>query len=262
MEYIKAQKKFGQNFLKSKEILSKIASSVEVGENDLIIEIGPGMGALTEYLSLKNSYLVCYEIDERMDVYLKKYENEKCKIIYGDFLKQDILEDIKDIPYENIYVVANIPYYITSPIISKLIEMKEKPKEIVLLVQKEFAERITAESKHKEYNAFTLYVDLEYDASLLFKVGKEHFIPSPKVDSAIIKLSRKEEIGVQNKEFYLQFIRDAFGNKRKTLRNNLKGYDWERINNILGGLGYKENVRAEEISKEDFKTLVNEYESD
>lgn len=260
MEYIKAQKKFGQNFLKSKEILSKIASSVEVGENDLIIEIGPGMGALTEYLSLKNSYLVCYEIDKRMDVYLKKYENEKCKIIYGDFLKQNILEDIKDIPYENVYVVANIPYYITSPIISKLIELEVKPKEIVLLVQKEFAQRITAESKHKEYNAFTLYVDLEYDASLLFNVGKEHFTPSPKVDSAVIKLSRKEEIGVQNKEFYLQFLRDAFENKRKTLRNNLKEYDWERINNILGVLGYKENVRAEEISKEDFKTLVNEYE--
>lgn len=260
MEYIKAQKKYGQNFLKSKEILSKIASSVEVGEKDLIIEIGPGMGALTEYLSLKNSYLVCYEIDKRMDVYLKKYENKKCKIIYGDFLKQDILEDTKDIPYENVYVVANIPYYITSPIISKLIEMKVKTKEIVLLVQKEFAQRITAESKHKEYNAFTLYVDLEYDASLLFKVGKEHFTPSPKVDSAVIKLSRKEEIGVQNKEFYLQFLRDAFENKRKTLRNNLKEYDWERINNILGVLGYKESVRAEEISKKDFKTLVNEYE--
>lgn len=262
MEYIKAQKKFGQNFLKSKEILSKIASSVEVAENDLIIEIGPGMGALTEYLVQRKCFLICYEIDKRMDVYLKKYENEKCKIIYGDFLKQNILEDIKGIPYENVYVVANIPYYITSPIISKLIEMEVKPKEIVLLVQKEFAQRITAENKHKEYNAFTLYVDLEYDASLLFKVGKEHFIPSPKVDSAVIKLSRKEEIGVQNKEFYLQFIRDAFGNKRKTLRNNLKGYDWERINNILRWLGYKESVRAEEISKEDFKTLVNEYESD
>lgn len=262
MEYIKAQKKFGQNFLKSKEILNQIASSVEVGENDLIIEIGPGMGALTEYLSLKNSYLVCYEIDKRMDVYLKKYEKEKCKIIYGDFLKQNILEDIKDIPYKNIYVVANIPYYITSPIISKLIEMEVKPKEIVLLVQKEFAERITAVSKHKEYNAFTLYVDLVYDASFLFKVGKEHFIPSPKVDSAVIKLTRKEKIGVHPKEFYLQFIRDAFENKRKTLKNNLKGYDWERINSILSKLGYKENVRAEEISKEDFKTLANEYEGD
>lgn len=260
MEYIKAQKRYGQNFLKSKEILSKIASSVEVNNNDLIIEIGPGMGALTEYLSLKNSYLVCYEIDERMEEYLKKYQNEKCKVLYGDFLKQDILEDIKVLPYENLFVIANIPYYITSPIISKLIEMEVKPKEIVLLVQKEFAERITAESKHKEYNAFTLYVDLEYDASFLFQVGRENFIPSPKVDSAVIKLTRKKENGVQNKEFYLQFIRDAFGNKRKTLRNNLKNYDWEKVQKILSELGYKESVRAEEISKEDFKTLVNEYD--
>ncbi len=261
MEYLKAQKRYGQNFLKNKEVLSKIASSVEVGENDLILEIGPGMGALTEYLFLKNSYLLCYEIDERMEEYLKNYKSEKSKIIYGDFLKQNIVEDIKGIPYENLYVVANIPYYITSPIISKLIEMEVKPKEIVLLVQKEFASRITAESKHKEYNAFTLYVDLEYDASFLFQVGREHFIPSPKVDSAVIKLTRKKELGVFNKEFYFQFIRDAFLNKRKTLRNNLKNYDWEKIKRILDGLGYKESVRAEEISKEDFKSLVNEYES-
>ena len=208
----------------------------------------------------KNANLLCYEIDERMKAYLHLFEENKCHVIYGDFLKRDILEDIKDIPYENLYVIANIPYYITSPIISKLIELEKNPKEIVLLVQKEFAERITAEEKHKEYNAFTLYVDLEYDAFLLFEVGRNNFTPSPKVDSAVIKLVRKEETEVKSKAFYLKFIRDAFQNKRKTLKNNLKTYDWERIKKILEELGYIENVRAEEISKEDFKTLANKIE--
>lgn len=261
MEYIKAEKKYGQNFLKSEDILNKIASSVKTRANDLIIEIGPGMGALTKHLLKKNTYLICYEIDERMKEYLTSFETNKSKIIYDDFLKRDILEDIKDISYENVYIIANIPYYITSPIISKLMELKAKPKEIVLLVQKEFAERITADFKHKEYNAFTLYVDLEYDASLLFEVGKNHFIPSPKVDSAVIKLTKKEESMVKNKEFYLQFIKDAFQNKRKTLKNNLKFYDWENVKKVLDELGHKENVRAEEISKEDFKELANQYES-
>ena len=258
MEFIKAQKKFGQNFLKNKEVLQKIASSVEVNENDLIIEIGPGMGALTEYLSQKNSFLLCYEIDERMKEYLEKYNTTKNKVIYGDFLKRDVLNDAKEISYKNIYVVANIPYYITSPIIAKLIDLNIK--EIVLLVQKEFAERIVADSNHKEYNAFTLFVDAEYDAKLLFYVGRNNFVPAPKVDSAVIKLTKKETSGINNKELYLKFIRDAFQNKRKTLKNNLKEYDWNKVKTILNSLNYKENVRAEEISKEDFKTLVNNYE--
>lgn len=258
MEFIKAKKKFGQNFLKNKDILQRIANSVEVNENDLIIEIGPGMGALTEYLSQKNSFLLCYEIDKRMKEYLEMYNTTKNKVIYGDFLKTDVLNDAKEISYKNIYVVANIPYYITSPILTKLIDLNIK--EIVLLVQKEFAERIVADSNHKEYNAFTLFVDAEYDEKLLFYVGRNNFVPAPKVDSAVIKLTKKETSGINNKELYLKFIRDAFQNKRKTLKNNLKEYDWNKVKTILNSLNYKENVRAEEISKEDFKTLVNNYE--
>ncbi len=260
MEYIKAKKKYGQNFLKSEEVLTNIASSVEVDKNDLILEIGPGMGALTSFLAKKDTSLFSYEIDERMKPFLKKFESEKCKIIYDDFLKRNIVDDIKEIPFQDLYVVANIPYYITSPIIVKLIEMEVKPKEIVLLVQKEFAERIVASAGHKEYNAFTLFVDMEYEAELLFLVDRNQFIPVPNVDSAVIKLTRKEKIDILNKEKYLRFVRDAFSNKRKTLKNNLKDYDWEKIKSILEKFGYKENVRAEEINKEDFKKLVNQYE--
>lgn len=259
MEYLKAKKKYGQNFLKNKEMLEKIANSISVQENDLILEIGPGMGALTSYLYDKESYLLCYEIDERMSEYLEKFNTERSCVLFGDFLKQDILKNCKIYPYQNIYVVANIPYYITSPIISKLIELEEKPKEIILLVQKEVAERITADAGSRDYNAFTLFVTYFYDAQLLFYVDRNQFVPSPNVDSAVIQLTKKEKIEVQDKDFFLRFVRDAFQNKRKTLKNNLKMYDWEKIKLILEDLGYSEYVRAEEIEKDDFYTLVNRY---
>lgn len=259
VEYIKAKKKYGQNFLKTQEILEKIAGSIAVEKDDLVIEIGPGMGALTEYLYKKDSYLLCYEIDPRMESYLEKYNTEKSQVIFDDFLKRDIKEDSKKYPFQDIYVVANIPYYITSPIISKLIELEEKPKKIVLLVQKEVAERIVADASTRDYNAFTLFISYAYEAKLLFFVDRTNFVPSPNVDSAVIQLTRKEKIEVQDKDFFLRFARNAFQNKRKTLKNNLKDYDWEKVKEILERLGYSENVRAEEIKKRDFYTLVNQY---
>ena len=259
MEFIKAQKKYGQNFLKDTEILRRIADSVFVRPDDLILEIGPGMGALTSELIKKNSYLLCYEIDERMKPYLNRFENEKCHILYGDFLQQDIAMNIKDIPYKNLYVVANIPYYITSPILTKLMELEIPIQKIVLLVQKEFGMRLCAEENHKDYNAFTLYVNMKYDASILFEVGKKSFEPVPKVDSVVIELVRNEKKEILDKKFYLQFIKDAFQNKRKTLKNNMKHYDFNKIFSILNQFGYKENVRAEEIKKEDFIKLANLY---
>jgi 16S rRNA (adenine1518-N6/adenine1519-N6)-dimethyltransferase len=257
---IEAKKKYGQNFLKNKNVLENIADSVNVGTNDLIIEIGPGMGALTEYLALKGSYLICYEIDERMIPYLEKYNNSKTKIIYGDFLKRDIELDIKKYDFDTIYVIANIPYYITSPILTKLIESNINFKEIVLLVQKEFAERLTAKYNNKDYNALTLYVDYKYNANLLFNVSRKDFVPSPNVDSAVIKLTLKDNIDIADKDFYFKFIKDAFTNKRKTLKNNLKNYDWNKISYLLSKLGLDENVRAEQISPENFSYIVNNYQ--
>ena len=260
VEYVKAKKKYGQNFLKNKEILENIANSISVQENDLIVEIGPGMGALTEYLYKKDCYLLCYEIDPRMKNYLENYNTKRSQVVFDDFLNRNVFEDVKRFSYHSLYVVANIPYYITSPIISKLIELEEKPKEIVLLVQKEVAERITADASTRDYNAFTLFISYLYEAKLLFYVDRNQFVPSPNVDSAVIQLIRKEKIEVQDKDFFLRFVRDAFQNKRKTLKNNLKEYDWKKIKHILEDLGYSENVRAEEIKKCDFYCLVNQYE--
>lgn len=259
MEYVSAKKRLGQNFLTNEEILKDIASSTSISDADMLIEIGPGMGALTKYLVTFNSYFVAYEIDLRMKPYLEKFEGAKSKVFYGDFLKRDVGKDIQGFSYQDLYVIANIPYYITSPILSKLISLEEKPKEIVLLVQKEFGERIVACENQKEYNAFTLFVDLEYEASILFFVNRNHFVPAPNVDSVVIKLVRKDVCVVEDREFYLKFVGDAFRSKRKTLKNNMKMYDFLKIKEILSELGYKENVRAEEISKEDFKVLVNRY---
>jgi len=254
--HIPAKKSLGQNFLKDEQILQKIASIISVKPSDLILEIGPGKGALTKYLIEKNCYYKAYEIDERMKPILTTYSNH---IIYKDFLKSNLKEDFKDISFDCFYVIANIPYYITSPIISKLIELEEKPKEIILLVQKEVAQRITADAGSRDYNAFTLFVTYFYDAQLLFYVDRNQFVPSPNVDSAVIQLTKKEKIEVQDKDFFLRFVRDAFQNKRKTLKNNLKEYNWEKMKLILEDLGYSEYVRAEEIEKDDFYTLVNRY---
>lgn len=258
MEYVKAKKKYGQNFLKDEQILKKIASAISIKEKDLVIEIGPGMGALTKHLFSKGSFLLCYEIDSSLKEYLDKYQTERSVVIYDDFLSRDILSDSKAFSYHNVYVVANIPYYITSPILVKILKLSLF-SEIVLLVQKEVAERIVATSHTKEYNSFSLFIDYYYDASLVCNVSKSCFIPSPKVDSAVVHLVKKTYVPVTNKEFYFSFIKDAFKNKRKTLKNNLTNYDWSKIQKILFSLGYVETVRAEEIEKKDFYILVEEY---
>lgn len=260
MENIKALKKYGQNFLKNKEVLKNISSLVDVSENDLIIEIGPGKGALTEFLVQKKCYLLCYEIDERMKDILNKYNSSRVHIVYDDFMKRDILKDISLFPYERLFVVANIPYYITSPILLKLLHFSIPFQKIILLVQKEFAERLAAIPGQKEYNALTLYVDYHYDAAIKYIVPNTDFVPVPKVNSAVIELALKERYDIQNKDGYFLFIKEAFQNKRKTLKNNLKNYDWLILCSILKDLGYGENVRAEEISKEDFVCLWERLE--
>ena len=155
---IKAKKSLGQNFLEDEEILKKIANSIETNSDDLIIEIGPGKGALTKYLQAKNSYLLCYEIDTRLKDILNTYQNNKTKIIYQDFLQADISKDAKYYNYNNIYIIANIPYYITTPIIKKAIEIPNL-KSMSLLVQKEVANRLTATKKSKDYSSLTVFLN-------------------------------------------------------------------------------------------------------
>ena len=259
MDYmeIKAKKSLGQNFLQDENILKNIANSITTKTNDLIIEIGPGKGALTKYLKDKNSFLICYEIDERMKEILKKLENKKTKIIFNDFLQADIINDSQEFAYENIYIIANIPYYITTPIIKKVIK-QEKLKSMTLLVQKEVAERLSAKPGSKSYGSLTVYLNYYFNINYLFNVSKYAFNPIPKVESAVVNFERiKNKISVKNEELFFKLINDSFKMKRKTLKNNLKEYNWTKIKTILEKRNLNESVRAEELSIEIFVEIAN-----
>lgn len=254
---VKAKKSLGQNFLKDETILTKIANSITTSSEDLIIEIGPGTGALTKHLSKKESFLICYEIDTRMTNILKKYENNKTKIIYKDFLKTDILEDIKGLIYNNIYVIANIPYYITTPIIKKVIELPNL-ESMSLLVQKEVGKRICSKPGNKTYGSLTVYLSYYFELEYLFDVANTCFEPIPKVDSAVINFKRRKEMPyVKNEKIFLKLIENSFKLKRKTLKNNLKTYNWNKIKEVLVKHNLPENIRAEEISLEIFIAIAN-----
>ena len=259
MDYmeIKAKKSLGQNFLQDENILKNIANSITTKTNDLIIEIGPGKGALTKYLKEKNSFLICYEIDERMKEILKKLEDNKTKIIFNDFLQADIINDSQEFAYENIYIIANIPYYITTPIIKKIIK-EEKLKSMTLLIQKEVAERLSAKPGSKSYGSLTVYLNYYFNINYLFNVSKYAFNPIPKVESAVVNFERiKNKISVKNEELFFKLINDSFKMKRKTLKNNLKEYNWTKIKTILEKRNLNESVRAEELSIEIFVEIAN-----
>ena len=251
MNDLKAKKSLGQNFLKDDNVLNKIASSIETCD-DLIIEIGPGMGSLTKKLVNKDSYVIAYEVDERTKEYLLPLENDKTKIIYKDFLTTDLSDDIKDIKYNNIYIMANIPYYITTPIIEHIIESKIDVKKMVLLVQKEVAERFSAKPKSKDYGSLTVYLNYYFEVEKLFNVKSTCFVPAPKVDSAVVKFTKKDNNYNIDDIKFLKFIKECFSMKRKTLKNNLKDYDFAKVKEVLIENGYTENARAEEISLETF----------
>lgn len=254
---MKAKKSLGQNFLIDRNIISKIGESIDANSNDLIIEIGPGMGALTHELQKKNANLICYEIDKDMIPYLNKLLNEKTKIIYEDIMRANIEEDIKNINYINLYIVGNLPYYITTPIIKYLISKSLNVKEMVFMVQEEVANRFTAEPKSKDYGSITLYLKYFYDVKKLFKVSKKCFNPIPKVESAIISFQKRENKPDVIEDKYFKLIEDSFKMKRKTLRNNLSNYDYEKIKTVLDKYNLPDSVRAEEIEEKVFIDIAN-----
>lgn len=254
---LKAKKSLGQNFLQDVNILKKIADSIITKESDLIIEIGPGTGALTKYLKEKKSYLICYEIDQRLKKILAKYNDDKTKVIFKDFLQSDILKDSSNFYYKNIYIIANIPYYITTPIIKHIINLNNL-KSMTLLVQKEVAERFSAKPGSKAYGSLTVYLNYYFNINYLFDVSKFAFNPVPKVESAVINFERKDKkIELKSENFFFKLINDAFKMKRKTLKNNLINYDWSKIKNYLKKNNLEENIRAEELSLENFIDIAN-----
>jgi len=255
---INFKKKFGQNFLKDKNLLKSIVSDAGVTSEDCVIEIGAGAGALTEHLVEEAKRVLSFEIDQELKVELdKKFEGkDNIEIIYEDFLNIN-----EEFLYEkigtNFKVVANLPYYITTPIITKLFSMKYKPSVIVVMVQKEVGERIIATPKQGDYGFFSVFINANAKAKITRNVNRKMFTPVPNVDSCIVRLDTLPN-GYNIKFF--NFLKNCFAMKRKTLKNNLEkayGFDKQVVENVLKELDINLSVRADSLYLADFDKIYN-----
>lgn len=255
------KKNLGQNFLQDKNIIDKIVNAPDYGDNNLVIEIGPGAGALTKELLKKVDRAILYEIDTRLEKILNKELSTfvNYELIFDDFLNRDVNKDISKYDFDNLYIVANLPYYITTPIITKIINDKIPTNEIVIMIQKEVADRFSAKPGSKEYGQITVFLNYFFDIDNVCNVSKNCFFPKPKVDSAVIKMKRKESNDyIKNFDVFNKLVKDSFRFKRKTIKNNLVGYDLDIISNILTKYGFDINTRSENIPYNVFVEIANE----
>ena len=259
MTEFRFKKKYGQNFLQNKAIIDKIARVANVESNSLVIEVGPGSGNLTIALAslYKDSNILAYEVDNSLEDVLasrlKDYDN--VKILFNDFLKADIVSDVGMYSYDSLYFVSNVPYYITTPILFKLIESDLGFERIVMMVQKEVGDRFCSKVSSKDYGALTVILNYFFDVRKEFLVDRNQFYPRPNVDSVVVSFSRKEKLErIDDKDFFMKLVHDSFQFRRKTLRNNLKKYNLELVETVLNKYGYDLNVRAEAL---DYKIFVD-----
>ena len=222
---LNAKKGFGQNFLIDDNILKKIAFSLDDKDYQAVIEVGPGLGSLTRYLVKSYPQVLCYEIDQDMiEVLNDTILEHNLTIKEGDFLKSNVEKDIKTyFGKQNVCLIANLPYYITSPILLKLLEEVPSVKDIVIMIQKEVADRFVAKPNTKDYNALSVLIQYFTNAEKLFDVSPSAFIPAPKVSSSVIHLSYKDKVSLSGDDltFFLKFNRNIFKQRRKTLVNNI-----------------------------------------
>ena len=260
-----AKKKFGQNFLTDQNILSSIVKSSNIDKDTLVIEVGPGLGSLTEHLCLNAGYVLAYEIDSELIPILKKNLSDfnNFEVINKDILEVNINEDIAlyQKGFKNVALVANLPYYITTPIVLGLLEKTDKIKSYTMMMQLEVANRICGNAKTKEYNALSIAIQYRAIAKKCFNVPRTVFIPSPNVDSAVIHLDLYKELPYKalNEELFFSFVRLAFNQRRKTFINNIsQKYDKEFALKMLNHFSIKENVRSEELTVKDF-VMLSDY---
>lgn len=248
MSNFEYKKSLGQNFLQDDNITSKIAKYSGVDKDTLVIEIGPGAGSLSKQIVPLSGYAILYEIDERLKPILDKTldEFDNYRIIFGDFLEQDIRKIADEFTFNKVYVVANLPYYITTPIITKLMN-EIYPDRIVIMVQDEVADRLTANCGGREYGMISVLLGARYSVKKLFKVSKKCFEPIPKVDSAVISLDKDNKLEDVDSIKFEKLIKSAFQFKRKNLKNNLRQYNLELIENVLKKNNYSLLNRAEDI---------------
>ena len=268
------KKKFGQNFLTSEEILEEVISKAKISKDDIILEIGPGIGTLTSKLLETGAEVISVEVDLELIKPLKDrfFMYDNFTIISADILKVDIYTEIlrilkekkKDLGNRKIKVVANIPYYITTPIIFKLLENRNIVSEIYIMVQKEVAERICAKIGTKESSSITYMVSYYTEYLWDIYVDKTKFMPNPKVDSKVIALRFREKPypEVKNEELYFEIIRSAFLHRRKTFLNSISAsnkIDKKIISSVMEELGIDLRIRAEKITDEMYADIVDKY---
>lgn len=261
------KKSLGQNFLIDTNILNRIVDHANLTENSGVIEIGPGIGALTEQLARRSRKVVAFEIDQRLlpilEETLSPYSNKK--IIHQDVLKADVAAMIKEefAGFEEIMVVANLPYYVTTPIIMKLLEEKLPIRGIVVMLQKEVAERIAAKPGNKDYGSLSIAVQYYTEAETVMIVPKTVFVPQPNVDSAVIRLTVRKtpRVTVKDEAFFFQVTRASFAQRRKTILNNLTSQLPEGkekkdvIMKVLSDINIDPSRRGETLSIEEFAKL-------
>ena len=254
------KKMFGQNFIIDENVISNIIEKSQIDKDTLVIEIGPGAGSLTYALSRYAKNVLCYEIDTTLKGLLSENLEgaTNVEIIFQDFLKANVIEDIKKYEYKKLYVVANLPYYITTPIIMKFIEDGVPVDKLVVMVQKEVGDRFKATPNTKEYNSLSIYLNYYFDVKKILDVSKNVFIPKPNVDSIVVEFSKKENnFNLKDKQVFFKLVKDSFTQKRKTLRNNLKGYNLEKVEEVLTKYNFDLSVRAEQLSIEVFVDISN-----
>ena len=257
---VKFKKKFGQNFLKDVNIVKKIVRTADIDENSLVIEVGPGGAIMTRELASVATQVLAYEIDTELKEELNKrlIGCDNVDVVFQDFLVSNLAEDVSKYNFEHLYFVSNVPYYITTPILVKLIESGLPFEKIVMMVQKEVGDRFSTKSGNKEYGSITVILNYFYDVKKEFFVSRKQFVPEPNVDSSVVSMELKQDrLEVKDIDLFKSLVRDSFQYKRKTLRNNLKGYDLEKIEYVLSKYGLDLTVRAEAVDVDIFVDIAN-----
>ena len=258
-------KNFGQNFITDKNLLSSICEDAQLNKDDIVLEIGTGAGTLTQVVSSVAKKIVSFEIDLKLKEYLtQKFKDaNNVEIIFENFLKLDNAYLEEKFANLNIKVVANLPYYITTPIIFKLLNSKLNIKSLTLMVQKEVAERIEAKPKTKDYGELSVVIQSLGEVEIKRIVPKTLFTPQPKVDSAIISIIPQNKYNILNKDLFYKTVRACFFSRRKTLVNNLTSYfnlSKTQVLSILNKLNLQPLIRGEELNIQKIIKLSNNLE--
>jgi len=254
------QKRLGQNFLVDRRVLERIVKVCDLKNDEVILEIGPGQGAITSALLPHVKAIIAVETDRVLAEKLRQdYAGQNVTVLHGDFLKLDL----SCLPGP-VKVIGNIPYYISSPIIGRILEEKHRFTSFFMTSQLEFGQRLVAKPGSRDYSSLTCFVNYFTEPKLLFKIAPNAFNPAPKVWSCFMRLDIRQEpaVRVQDETAFLKIIRQGFLQRRKTLVNSLSSlYPKTELAAVLTALGIKENIRAEALSLEDYARIVNKLHS-